>query len=348
MMGLRLEPVDSGRWRELARTFADYNYRQVWAFGQACAARLGAVSEHVAVACGAEVLGLAEVRIKRTPLWHTGIAYINGGPLVRRDAQGDPQRLASVLKALRGRFVDQRGLLLRVAPSPGPPWWNEQQQQVYASAGFEPNAAPHNRTILIDLAPPPVELRRSLNGKWRNCLNQAERQGLTLRAGGDELLWAVFCRLYDQLIERKQFAVDLDAAFYARVQAQLAEDEKFEVTLAERGGEPVAGHVGALHGDTAVYVLGASSETGLKTRASYLLQWETLRRARSRGLRWYDLGGIDPLKNPGVYTFKRGMGGVELAAAGPFEAAPGELRRLIVRGGERVYRTVRSRLGAVR
>jgi CelD/BcsL family acetyltransferase involved in cellulose biosynthesis len=341
-------PVDIGRWRELAGAFADYNYRQVWGFGQACAARRGAVSEHVAVTCGADVVALADVRIKRSPLWRVGIAYVNAGPLVRRDGQGDPQRLALALEALHHTYVEQRRLLLRLAPSAGPPEWNAQQQEVFTSAGFEQSGGPRHRTILIDLGPSPAELRKCLNAKWRNDLHRAEHEGLTVRSGRDEALFAAFCRLYDELVERKEFTVDLEPTFYAGLQTRLAENEKFEISLAEMSGEPVAGHVAALHGDTAVYLLGASSTAGLKTRASFLLQWEVLMRARSRGFRWYDLGGIDPQTNPGVYRFKRRMGGVEVTAAGPFEAAPGELRRLIVRGGERVYRVMHARLGAAR
>jgi len=340
------ETVEIGRWRELAATFADYNYRHVWAFGQACAARRGAASEHVAMTCGGDVLALADVRIKRTPLCRTGIAYINGGPLVRRGAPDDILALARALQALRRTYVEKRRLLLRVAPSPGPPSWNEQLQACYISAGFKHSSAARNSTILIDLAPEPTELRKGLHAKWRNDLTHAERAGLALRTGRDDELLAAFCRLYDELIERKEFAVDLDPAFYARVQANLAEDEKFEITLAESNGRPIAGHVAALHGDTAVYLLGASNADGLKTRASFLLQWDVLTRARSRGYRWYDLGGIDPENNPGVYRFKRRMGGVEVTAAGPFEVAPGELQRLIVSGSERIYRAMRSRVGA--
>ncbi|MEE9432244.1 MAG: hypothetical protein V3V16_14435, partial [Melioribacteraceae bacterium] len=41
---------------------------------------------------------------------------------------------------------------------------------------------------------------------------------------------------------------------------------------------------------------------------------------KSLGKRWYDLGGIDAEENPGVYTFKTGMGGNEVTSIGGFEA----------------------------
>ena len=45
------------------------------------------------------------------------------------------------------------------------------------------------------------------------------------------------------------------------------------------------------------------------------------------GLKWYDLGGIDPDGNPGVYRFKARMGGSEVRAGEYAGHAFGALRR---------------------
>ena len=58
-------------------------------------------------------------------------------------------------------------------------------------------------------------------------------------------------------------------------------------------------------------------------------------------MRWYDVGGIDPAGNPGVYAFKKGLNGVELSELGVFEHAP---HRAIARGVallETLYRRLR-------
>ena len=105
----------------------------------------------------------------------------------------------------------------------------------------------------------------------------------------------------------------------------------------------MAGHVASLLGDTSVYLLGATLEAGLKAKASYLLQWNAILEAKKRGLSWYDLGGIDPEGNPGVYHFKKGLGGLEVCAAGPFEMAPGASTALVLRAGEWLYRALARR-----
>jgi hypothetical protein len=338
----RINHLDRTAWRRAAAAFSDYSYRQAWDFGTACAERLGACSEHIAM-CDAEgPLGLADVRVKRLPLLGSGIAYITGGPLVRRGPSTDPRSLRSCLLALRQEYVQRRGLLLRIQPALGSPDWNAAQQEVFADLGFAASRVAPYRTLLVSIEPPLEQVRKTFEQKWRNGLNRAERNGLLVRSGTEASLFEQFGELYRQLLQRKQFGVDLHADFYATVQHHLDASERFLVSLVEVDGAPVAGHVASILGDTGVYLLGASSEVALQNKASYLLQWHTIQAAKTRGCRWYDLGGIDPEGNPGVYHFKQGLGGIDVTAPGPFELPPAGLRHHIVRGCERMYRSVRT------
>jgi lipid II:glycine glycyltransferase (peptidoglycan interpeptide bridge formation enzyme) len=236
---------------------------------------------------------------------------------------------------------------LRVAPALGSAEWNETQTAACLAAGFAmAEGARRYRTLVVDLRPPLETVRKSLAGNWRGHLNRAERQGLRVCAGADVALFEEFCRLFDGLIDRKGFEVDLDARFHADVQRALDPSEQFLVTLAYQDGEAVSGHVASLLGDTCVYLLGATSRRGLERQAAYLLQWHVMATARERGCTSYDLGGIDPEANPGVYDFKKGLRGIELFSPGPFEAAPRGVRRWLALRGERLYRALRDRIGA--
>jgi len=350
MTACRIEPVDRDGWSRAAPAFLDYNYRQLWAFGVACAERVGAISEHVAVLDGSETIALADVRIKRIPVIGGGIAYITGGPLVRKNHPRDAERLDACLGTLVAEYVRRRSLVLRIAPALGSPDWNDQQASVFGSHGFVPTdrARPY-RTLVVDIDRPVESIRKSLDQKWRNCLNRAERNSPGFRCGESADLFKDFRGLYGQLLDRKGFDVDLDAGFYAAVQHGLGDGERFLVGIADIEGRPVAGHVSSILGDTCVYLLGASSEEGLQTKASYLLQWRTIEAARGRGCRWYDLGGIDPDGNPGVYHFKHGLGGADIRAPGPYEMAPDNVLFRVTMCGERLYRwakrVLRSRPG---
>jgi len=303
---------------------------------------MGARSEHVAVVQEGEVLGLADVRVKQIPVLRAGIAYINGGPLVRRDDDQDSRRLSLCLEALKEEYANRRGFVLRILAPVGCEDRDCQRTAIFSQAGFLPsNASKPYRTLLVDITREPEEIRRALAQKWRNCLNQSEKRDLVVRSGTNPDLFRKFCDLFSRFVERKRFEVDLTPSFYVEVHEQLPEADRFHISLAEAGGTVVAGHVASLLGDTCVYLLGASSDEGLRSKASYLLQWQAICTARERGLKWYDLGGIDPVVNPGVYHFKNGLGGWDVTAPGPVEYQALGWKRSVVHSGELIFRLLR-------
>jgi len=341
-MTVAIEHLNRTRWQELAPLFLDYNYRHLWDFGVACAMRLGGMSEHIALRQGNDVIGMADIRIKKIPLFKTGIAYINGGPIVRRNNDADAERLKFCLQALINEYIEKRGLVLRIRTPLGSPDWNHTQTSVFIEKGFAFSAGGGRyRTFLLDIGRPLEEIRKNFARNWRNHLNSAEKGKFTIRTGENLELFAEFCELYEELIQRKQFEVDLDARFYAQVQDQLADGERFRISIVDIEGKVAAGHVASMLGDTCVYLLGASNQEGLRSKASYLLQWHIIQVARKQDCQWYDLGGIDPERNPGVYDFKKGLGGIDITAPGPFEISPSGLKAYLVAGGEYLYRTVR-------
>jgi lipid II:glycine glycyltransferase (peptidoglycan interpeptide bridge formation enzyme) len=164
---------------------------------------------------------------------------------------------------------------------------------------------------------------------------------MSIVSGTSLELFEKFNGLYKQLRSRKDFDVDQDDGFFMSVQKTLDGSEKLYISIAEVDGVPIAGQVSSMLGDTCVYLLGASSEQALKTKAAYLLQWHTIKVAKEKGCRWYDLGGIDPENNPGVFHFKQGMGGEEMISPGPFEYYSNAFKRLLISGCEKLYRVVR-------
>jgi Acetyltransferase (GNAT) domain len=336
----KMIPIDDRHhWEELTARFSDYGYRQNWDYGLAVADYYHAVSRHIQVCDGIEVLGLADVRIKKLPLIGTGIAYVSGGPVTRMNQADDLKRLGICLGALKDEFVRRQGLVLRILPSLGPPDWNELIKPVFASQGFAPaSCALGYRTLLLDLAPPLEKIRAGLAQSWRRHLNRVERKPPRLRTGTGTDLLDLFCQMYRGFAVSKGFESHLDADFFRRVQKLLNPDQQWTISLAENDAGILAGHVSSCLGDTCVYLLGARTNTDENDDASYLLHWQAISNARLLGFRWYDLGGIDPQANPGVFRFKNGMGAREAVSAGPFEIGPVGPKHSLVSGVEKIYR----------
>jgi len=329
-------------WTALVAPFGDHNFCQMWDYSAARAEDTGSVSSHIAVFDGDRAVMMSECRIKKLPLFPAGVAFASGGPLMRlKNASAADMREA--IECIKREYVSRRGLVLRLAPRA---LVDDAAalRALFAQCGFEETGGPEAyHTVVLDLVAELPDIRKGLKQKWRNSLNRSEKEGLTLRAGSDDALFRDFSALYGELLDRKGFDVPLGAAFYNRLQKALPDQEKLDATIAYKKGKPVAGHVASMLGDTCVYLLGASNEEGLATKAAYLLQWSVVEEAKRRGMRWYDLGGIDPEGNPGVCHFKGGLGGREITVPGPFEAAPSRARKRFVDMAQNVYKRVHNR-----
>jgi hypothetical protein len=339
-------PLAREAWEHAVRQFADYSYRQSWAYGKTLAEKRGALSEHVAIQRGDEIVGMADVRIKRVPVIGGGLAYISGGPLVQRFQDGDDafSRFGACLHALIREYVSRRGLTLRILAPIGLTERNELNSKCFESAGFHrTDRGEHYRTVLLDVNRPLEEIRASLHSHWRRHLNGAERNDLTVTFGTEVERFEQVAKMSEALRARKGFDLDLDAGFFADVQRKLSEQDRLVVGLVMHNGVPVAGNITAMHGDTAVYLVGASTDAALECKASYLMHWKTIELVQERGLKWYDLGGIDPEVNPGVTSFKLRTNGIDVTAAGPFEKSPDGVRGRIADFAERTYLRLKRR-----
>lgn len=338
-MPLTFAQLTNDQWQAAAPQFLDYNYRQILGYSQAMADRHGARSEHYGLLREGCPVALAEVRVKTIPFLPTGLAYINGGPLTR-SPQSIPDALSLIIQNLRTEFVQRRRYTLRIAPALCAGQQNSLASERFANLGFYPAmAVPPYRTMILDLTRPLPDIRAALHQKWRNCLNAAEKRGVTISTSTDPNSFTKFSSLFEHFVDRKQFPVDLDAEFFSRLQSQLPPSEQFQITLAEYQGQPIAGHLASFLGDTAVYLLGASDPLALQLKAPYLLQWHVIMHAHASGMIYYDLGGIDPIANPGTFHFKAGLGGADVTAPGPFECAPSPFRSRLLHTSEHLYRT---------
>ena len=247
-------------------------------------------------------------------------------------------------RALQEEYARKRGLLLQILPnafagSPRAALF----QSCFSRFTQEPRTSANlYRTFVLDLAPTIEELRRNLDAKWRNKLTQSEKKGLKVVAGNGTEEYRTFCRMYDQMRKRKTFETTVDVEEFGRLQEDLPTTHRMRVLICEQAGVPVAGLVASALGDSAIYLLGATSDDGLTAKGAYLLQWTLIRWLKENGIRWYDLGGIDPEGNPGVYTFKKGLSGADRTQLTPLVACNSVVSSAVVRASLAAHRVVRS------
>jgi lipid II:glycine glycyltransferase (peptidoglycan interpeptide bridge formation enzyme) len=340
---VEVDRVTHAEWAQMLELFSDANFYQTWSYGRV---RWGAENlSHLVLKRDGEVLGMAQLRLVRPTRLKFGMAYLRWGPLFeRRGRPLDPEVARSMAQALKEEYVAKRRLFLRVLPNAFVGSARaEAIQSGFSSFRGEPSTADNTyRTFVLDLGPSLEELRKNLDPKWRNKLSGAEKNNLRVMAGNGIEEYKIFCQLFYEMWRRKRFETTVDVEEFRRMQELLAEPHRMQVLICQNGEIPVAGLVASAIGDSAIYLLGATSDEGLNTKGAYLLQWTLIKWLKEKGIRWYDLGGIDPKSNPGVYSFKKGFSGADVCQLNPLVACESALSSGIVKAGLAMQRALHS------
>ncbi len=175
------------------------------------------------------------------------------------------------------------------------------------------------QTILVDISGSPESWLARMKQKARYNTRLAERKDVKITDCKD---FDAFNRLMKKTGERDGFGVH-SMEYYKT--AYKAFEKKGHVALlqAEFSGKPLAMLMVFAHGDRAYYLYGASGDEERQRMPAYLLQYEAMKWASSRGCSVYDLWGIPDMPEAdleagfenrsdglwGVYRFKRGLGG---------------------------------------
>lgn len=284
------------------------NLLQSWAWGEAKQAAEGWIPRRAVIAHGSLALDVVQVLEKR--VGPARIARINRGPLWLLDDLSAEAR-TETLAALRRCWPWWRGAALLIAPE-----WPAAQADALHRLGLRPRRSTPWHSAWVDLFRPQDELRKSLNGKWRNMLVGGEKAGLevTVMTGAQGVEWLM--PRYEAMLADKGFAATPPALLRALAAAANADDL---LTLAAHHHDGDASAVlVARHGAAATYLIGWNSDVGRKTRGNHLLLWRAMLELKDRGCRWLDLGGIDEQATPGIAQFKRGLNGEEYVLAGEY------------------------------
>lgn len=262
---------------------------------------------------GDNILGVCIARIVKMPFLNFGLAYIYRGPVWQRKDQTNPIEILSIfLKLLKEEFVIKRKLALRISPNILKEKSND-FESLFSELGFisKGNYAGSN-TFYIDVSLPLEDLRKNLSGNWRKKLKKSESEDLRIISGTEDSLFQDLSNLYMEMVNRKRFDPGIDVNKLKATQFYLPPSMKIISLICYSHDVPVSCLAFSSIGSTGIPILAATSDAGANNHGSYLLHWHMLTYLNEHGFKYFDLGGIDKDKNPTVYNFKHGMGGVDV------------------------------------
>jgi len=310
------ETIDAAAWNAFVRAAPGGHVLQTTTWAQ-LKSRFGWEAGYALVEGEGGIQAGAQVLFRALPLGLGRVAYVPKGPLLNW-ANGTVAD--ALLNALHRLCRRQRAIFLKIEPDEED---NPALAQRLQGWGFRPSpqTVQPRRTILVDLTPEPEEILARMKSKTRYNVRLAKRKGVTVREGTERDLDS-FYELMTATAKRDRFGVHSRAYYEAAYQLFVPRGTG-RLLLAEYDGELIAGVMVFACGDKAWYMYGASSDAHRNRMPNYLLQWEAMQWAKTRGCRTYDLWGVPDEDEEtleahflqrrdglwGVYRFKRGFGG---------------------------------------
>lgn len=272
-----------------------------------------------------EIVALVAAQERRLPLGRA-FWYVPHGPVLDYANPRAADRLRAVTIGLREVGRTSRVIAAKLEPRVEA---DSSAMAHFARMRPDPRPVQVGQTRLVDLTDDEV-LMAAFDKDTRYAVRRSQREGVEVRVLNDAADSAPIDDLHALVLETQRRAGFPKPPLerYRTAWRGLGGAGRASILEARRGDELLASGMLVVEGEQSIYLFAGSrrEEPGEpKHYASYLLQWEMMRRARELGSRVHDLWGIAPAgAGPehawhGVGLFKKGFGGREVRWAGTWD-----------------------------
>jgi FemAB-related protein (PEP-CTERM system-associated) len=281
--------VDAAAWDSYVATHPDTTGYHQWRWRRVFEQGLGHACHYLVAGSGTRVLGV--LPLVEVTSWLFGRAlsslpYVNYGGVL-----ADSQSVANSLVERAGEFAQDRGLdyvLLRDRRRNHP----------------QLPARTHKVSMVLPLQNDAARMWDVLDRKVRNQIRKAEKSGLSVETGGEELLddfYAVFARNMR----------DLGTPVYSRrlfAEIVACDPRHTRLHVVRLGSQPIAGALSYAYGRSLEVPSASSLKEHRALCPNHLMYWTMIRHAIDDGRTVFDFGRSTP--GDGTYHFKEQWGAV--------------------------------------
>lgn len=272
---------------------------QLWSWGQVKAGH-GWVAERIFAYNEDEIVGAAQILVRRLPAPFRTFSYVPRGPMFEEEYKDEILDKLSVLVKR-----DHNSVALSIEPDleifEKPEGWVRSTNKVLSA-----------ETILLDVSKSESDLLADMAKKTRQYIR---------KSGADVKIRQIKTRediekcleIYRQTAHRAGFNLH-NNQYYLDVFIQM--QDYSPIFAAYVGEEMVAFLWLAISENTAYELYGGMNETGQELRANYALKWHGIKKVKEWGISRYDFGG---LVAGGVSNFKQGWSSEVTVFAGTFD-----------------------------
>jgi peptidoglycan pentaglycine glycine transferase (the first glycine) len=301
------------RWAEFIASQPESHILQDGKWGQLKSAFGWKTARIISENAGAQIL------FRKLPLGYS-IAYIPKGPIGISE---------SLLLEIDRICRNEKAIFIKIEPFA---WEPDNSWKMLENSGYQfSTPIQPSRTVIIPLDGSEEQILAEMKQKTRYNIRLAEKKEITVSVSDD---YEGFHKMSLVTGERDNFGIhSLD--YYLKIKDLFGKSGQSVLLLAYYNQKPVAGIIIFACGKNAWYMYGASTDEERNRMPTYLLQWEAIKWARSKGCSAYDLWGIPDHDEEqleklfaekdqhdglwGVYRFKRGFGGTIRRSVGAWD-----------------------------
>jgi lipid II:glycine glycyltransferase (peptidoglycan interpeptide bridge formation enzyme) len=316
----------SSEWNKTIAHFEDVNVYQSaeWAIHKTTSG--WSVVRLVCVGDGVPVITAAQCLYRSGPL-STVVVWVPGGPM------GDFDKVTPDFVDLLKQHLKTNLIYVRIAVMR--PFNDVTSRQLGSHKWHKSKTTIGTKSSLVHLLDAEESIRLTrCSTNWKRNLKRStkiQRSPYIWQKPDSESLSSAYQEMndYKQIegVSLNRSALDLQSAI------DVFSDKLILVRIDDADGKASAIRGALCFGDTAWDFIAVTTPLGRKSYASHAAFWMLAEECFQRGIKRYDLGGIDPINNRGVYDFKKGTGAMQVDYEGEWDSA-----------SPRWFRAVASRL----
>ncbi|HSX58550.1 MAG TPA: peptidoglycan bridge formation glycyltransferase FemA/FemB family protein [Candidatus Saccharimonadales bacterium] len=298
---------DKEVWEDFSLKTSPNNFLQSWNWGE-FSEQVGKKTFRYGIYQGSELIGICLAILVETKLGN--YLYVPRGPILK-DWQ-NREILNVLLVKLKEISAEQKCIFIKIEPAIEE---KEENRALFANLGFQSSVAftQVEDAWLVDLSKSEEELLMEMRKTTRYLVRNEPKQGVTVEISDQQEDAEKFVEMLFATSERKGF-VNHSKDYYLKQFEILSKDNEMRIFKAKNDGKVLAMAMISFYGEMASYLHGASEKTDQSV--GYSLQWEAIKEAKRRGLKYYNFWGVVKDKNfkpghpwYGFSLFKRGFGG---------------------------------------
>ncbi|MFH1947141.1 MAG: peptidoglycan bridge formation glycyltransferase FemA/FemB family protein [Candidatus Magasanikbacteria bacterium] len=240
--------------------------------------------------------------------------YLPYGPILPE--KNSEEALQELTKFLKKFAKENKYSFIRVSPFIDE---TDEIKKIFKKSGYR-NAPIHilaETTWILDIQKSDEKLLMDMKKNHRNLIRRCERDGIKIEKTSDIKNLDKFNKLHEETAKRHDFHRFSDEYVKKEFSVFAPDNEVILFNAYLPDGRLDSSSVIMFYGNMAAYRHSGSLGLNNKLPTSYLLQWEAIKEAKKRGIKYYNFWGVAPEnahKNhpfKGITHFKKGFGGFQ-------------------------------------